>query len=551
MNENLFGTDGIRGKVNLAISDDKSAIDKLKLERQVSPTLMKLIGESLGGISESTVQTKNKVVVGWDERPGNILLANYLTIGLNAANFEVIHIGLCATPTLHFATLANGAEFGCMITASHNPVDDSGLKIFNKYGYKTTPDFERLLSHTIISLAQEERELDLIDLEFLSKPSKIFEIEEWAIPNHRTWISSRVELLMEMLNFNSNHIPAQINTPFLIDSSKGFASHWFADWLTKWGINSIEVSKNAEALNFNCGAGDFSPTDEWTFDEAHNSHHHLLKQLPMCESGKIVAGAFDGDGDRCLLIETTEFGYRVIDGDRMADTIVNSMTNSGYDWTMAASIESNLSLTTNLDRFAKTVEVHETAVGDRWLSFKLSDQETQHTFIQSKNLPLRLGVEDSGHIVMAAPHPTIPNNWSLVGDGIMTLMSYLISLQNCTEISLMKRGWKKRQSVKNIDRSQWDGMNKLSNEVEHILKTTLKNHSTIEGWERGKVEGEQNLMMIACKYGGKQLSIGIRNSGTQEKISISARLEQGGNYNGIPETMNQVCEHLANNMINR
>ena len=93
------------------------------------------------------------------------MLAGHLTVGLNIAEFEVIHIGLCATPTLHYATLFFDADFGCMITASHNPVEDSGLKIFSKYGYKTTPEFEQELSRNAISLSQEERELDSIDSE--------------------------------------------------------------------------------------------------------------------------------------------------------------------------------------------------------------------------------------------------------------------------------------------------------------------------------------------------------------------------------------------------
>ena len=71
------------------------------------------------------------------------------------------------------------ADFGCMITASHNPVEDSGLKIFSKYGYKTTPEFEQELSRNALSLSQEERELDAIDIDELSQPSKSHELAEW------------------------------------------------------------------------------------------------------------------------------------------------------------------------------------------------------------------------------------------------------------------------------------------------------------------------------------------------------------------------------------
>ena len=142
MSVNLFGTDGIRGKVNIDSANEEEAITRLIEHREFSPPVLRLIGESLGRSAEFDPHKKPRVVVGWDDRPANNLLAGHLTVGLNLADFEVVHIGLCATPTLHYATLSFNADFGCMITASHNPVDDSGLKIFSKYGYKTTPEFE-------------------------------------------------------------------------------------------------------------------------------------------------------------------------------------------------------------------------------------------------------------------------------------------------------------------------------------------------------------------------------------------------------------------------
>ena len=551
MVENLFGTDGIRGLVNLEQMADEIAIMRLLEHREISPAIMKLIGESLGRMVNQESSQKMTVVVGWDDRPANLKLAESLTVGLNLAEFEVIHIGLCATPTLHLATLSNNAEFGCMITASHNPVEDSGLKIFNSYGYKTTPKFEQNLSHTAISLAQEERELDQIDLDLLQRPAKTFTLEEWTIPEHRKWLETRVSALSKLVNYQSIDNPVKLNSPLLIDSSKGTASVWFAKWLSSWGIKAIEVSTEALALNLNCGAGDFSPTQTWTFDEAQNSSHLLIQKLPKCEPGLIVAAALDGDGDRCLLIESTKTGYQVIDGDRIADTLVNSVTKAGLSCTLAASIESDLSLTTNLDRFQNKVDPLETAVGDRWLSFALSGRESNHVFLESDSIPTLIGVEDSGHIVLPAPHPNLINQWSLVGDGAMTLVTYLLAIHTCDETKLMQRGWKKRQSVKNVDRSKWDGKNQFSNDIESLIKQTLAKHNSVSNWVRTTISGEANLMAITCNYGGSLLSIGIRNSGTQAKISVSARLEYGGNSNGIQVTIDLVCQQLNNFMVIR
>ncbi|MFL2882560.1 MAG: hypothetical protein ACJ0CN_05240 [Candidatus Poseidoniaceae archaeon] len=551
MVENLFGTDGVRGLVNLEQMADEIAIMRLLEHREISPAIMKLIGESLGRMVNQESSQKMTVVVGWDDRPANMKLAESLTVGLNLAEFEVIHIGLCATPTLHLATLSNNAEFGCMITASHNPVEDSGLKIFNSYGYKTTPKFEQNLSHTAISLAQEERELDQIDLDLLQRPAKTFTLEEWTIPEHRKWLETRASALSTLVNFQPMDNPVKINSPLLIDSSKGTASIWFAKWLSSWGIAAIEVSTEALALNLNCGAGDFSPTQTWTFDEAQNSSHLLIQNLPKCGPGLIVAAALDGDGDRCLLIESTKTGYKVVDGDRIADTFVNSVTKAGQSWTLAASIESDLSLTTNLDRFQNKVESLETAVGDRWLSFALSGRESNHVFLESDSIPTLIGVEDSGHIVLPAPHPNSINQWSLVGDGAMTLVAYLLAIHTCDETNLMQRGWKKRQSVKNVDRNKWDGKNQFSNDIESLIKQTLAKHNSVSNWARTTISGEANLMAITCNYGGSLLSIGIRNSGTQAKISVSARLEYGGNSNGIQVAIDLVCQQLNNFMVIR
>ena len=549
MSVNLFGTDGIRGKVNIDIANEEEAITRLIEHREFSPPVLRLIGESLGRSAEFEPHKKPCVVVGWDDRPANNLLAGHLTVGLNLADFEVVHIGLCATPTLHYATLSFNADFGCMITASHNPVEDSGLKIFSKYGYKTTPEFEEQLSRNAISLSQEEREIDSIDSERLSQPSISHNLAEWSKNNHPHWLSRRYQILAGLIQRDISQAK-NIHQPLLVDSSKGVGRFWLADWLSSNGVQAVEVSDEATDLNDNCGAGDFSPTQEWTFVEAKESPHILINQLSQSKPGTLVAAALDGDGDRCLLIEATQHGFRVIDGDRIADTFLNSVTNSGKDWSLAASIESDLSLTTNLNRFPTQVTANETAVGDRWLSFNLSNNQINE-FITNSSMPSVLGVEDSGHVVLASPHPNHESAWSLVGDGAMTLVAYLLATTKLDELKLMDRGWKQRQSVKDVDRSKWNGINKLSDVIEKSLFDKLSGFNLVSQWYRTTIPGEPNLMLINCLYGEAKLSIGVRNSGTQEKISVSARLEYGGSNVGIQEAINEACDLLEMHMINR
>ena len=162
-------------------------------------------------------------------------------------------------------------------------------------------------------------------------------------------------------------------------------------------MDAQEISVHAVALNDNCGAGELSPTDSWTFEEARESEHVLIKSLPRSPEGNFVAAALDGDGDRCLLIQATADGFRVVDGDEMADYILRAATGK---WHLAASIESDLALSSSLSRLNAEVQFSQTAVGDRWLSDALRNSVCEV-----------IGVEDSGHLVLAAPHPKEENAW--------------------------------------------------------------------------------------------------------------------------------------------
>ena len=145
----LFGTDGIRGEVCESPNSDDQAISDLLEDRKISATLMKLVGEALSRIVDSNSQ----VIIGWDERPDNPELVTSLTIGLHLGGCKVVHAGVCATPALHNALLETNSALGCMITASHNPVTDSGIKVFDSKGYKTNPEMEGLISEIIVQLA--------------------------------------------------------------------------------------------------------------------------------------------------------------------------------------------------------------------------------------------------------------------------------------------------------------------------------------------------------------------------------------------------------------
>ena len=154
----LFGTDGIRGIICDSQDSDEDSIEDLVENRSISPRFMKIVGEALSRFTEPNSQ----VIIGWDDRPGNHDLVKSLTIGLRLGNCRVIHGGLCDTGIN--ALLQTESQFGCMITASHNPVSESGIKIFDFEGFKTTRN-EAGISELIIQIAVEDREVDKVDLE--------------------------------------------------------------------------------------------------------------------------------------------------------------------------------------------------------------------------------------------------------------------------------------------------------------------------------------------------------------------------------------------------
>ena len=549
MTLNLFGTDGIRGLVNRNSISEQQAIENLHLKREVSPSLMRLIGEVLGRIHDTMPGEGNNVVIGWDERPDNKLLAKNLTLGLQISGCKVIQIGVCATPTLHYATLHNAARIGCMITASHNPVSDSGLKIFDAFGFKTTPSLENEISQIAEQLSQEEREIDDIEQEIMSAPKTDYSSSNWSNELHIGWLTKRLDDFTSLVGQFSGSNNFKIANPLLIDSSKGSASNWFADWLeANLGIASLEVSHKAKLMNHNCGAGEMSPTQTWTFEQAKQESHLLLSQLKPAEPGTIVAAALDGDGDRCLIIQATKEGFKVIDGDAIADTVVNAGTGIGGDWKLAASIESDLSLLSNLERYPQHVSTVETAVGDRWLSFSLSQSNGKQSLISSNQSPKIIGVEDSGHLVLPSCHPLDNNKWSLVGDGAATLTTFLLALSNHNPRNLMKRGWKKRKSATEVDRDLWDGLNALSDEVEQMAQQGLANLGSVTNWQRSRLKGEKNLMLIHANFNNDDLSLGIRNSGTQAKISVSLRLSSNVNIYGLDQLVDSLVAHLKMQM---
>jgi phosphomannomutase len=169
-------------------------------------------------------------------------------------------------------------------------------------------------------------------------------------------------------------------------------------------------------------------------------------------------------------------------------------------------------------------------------------------------MPGLIGCEDSGHIVLPISHPKNKNQWSLVGDGVMTLV-YTI-LARCVLKSLNKNngfqpGWKLRNSVKDVNRRLWDGKNELSFQIQNLAEEWFNHNSNATKLSRVEINGSTSLLLLQGEVEGLPFSLGIRNSGTEPKISVSLRLSTGCKEKLSKDPLNLIemlCEHLSRNM---
>ena len=545
--ERLHGTDGIRGKVSEDISGE-NPIEKLIFQREFTPALSHIIGLSSGvAISEISDNSEPLVVIGWDRRDGNSKIVEHIQNGLSNSGCRTQLVGEVPTPGLHHCLLLLNADAGMMITASHNPASDSGVKLFDNNGYKTMPMFEDKISELAWSFSLNPDSQP----RFNSKKMPFFD----GMTAYRKYLKKWIDMIPHVVGVSKDDISNSTTEQGLIlDCSGGAATDWLSFGLTRRGLLCEEVSSRDDPINKNCGAGEFNSTDSWTNIELmENEHQHLLLEeignrlrsndgMAPWSKGQLVAAALDGDGDRCLLLEATNDGVKIVDGDQMAFDWLNSMIfNGNDDLTLAHSIESDLFLpATCTDMGIKTIQ---TAIGDRWLSDALIENTNQEgVLIQDYSMPALCGCEDSGHIVMPVPHPNEQNCWSLAGDGAATLIAQLFARARLSDERIdIPRGWKIRQPIKGTNRALWDGKNALSDEVVQLIQDKLPKAKL----SRKIIEGESSLLLLEGHLSGERLSIGIRNSGTEAKTSLTIKSER----TEFGELATQLIEFLSGKLI--
>jgi phosphoglucosamine mutase len=339
----LFGTDGVRGVAN----------------GELTAELALALGSAAARLGTSH-HARRVAVVGRDPRASGEMLEAAVIAGLTSEGVDALRVGVLPTPAVAYLTGAYDADFGVMISASHNPMPDNGIKIFGPGGHK-------------LDDATEDRIEELVG----------------GGPGVRPVGAGigRVVDAPDALDRYLQHVASSVTTPargltVVVDCAHGAASTAAPRAYRAAGANVIAINAEPNGLNIN--------------DRCGSTHLDVLQNAVIAH-GAHLGLAHDGDADRCLAVDATG---QIIDGDAIMVILALAMRDAGElaSNTLVATVMSNLGL--HVAMRSAGIELRITSVGDRYVLEELRAGEYS------------LGGEQSGHIVMPA--------FGTTGDGIVT-----------------------------------------------------------------------------------------------------------------------------------
>ncbi|MBM7543291.1 phosphoglucosamine mutase [Amphibacillus cookii] len=345
-----FGTDGVRGIAN----------------EQLTPELAFKLGRC-GGYVLTKEAEKPKVLIGKDTRISGDMLEGALLAGLLSIGAEVMRLGVISTPGVAYLTKAMSAQAGVMISASHNPVEDNGIKFFGSDGFKLTDDQELEIEALIDD-----------DQDKLPRPigSAVGQINDYFEGGQKY-----IQYLKQSVDneFDGLHIALDCAN----GSTSSLATHLFAD--LEADISTIGVSP--DGLNINDGVG---------------STHPETLQAFVIDKEADIGLAFDGDGDRLIAVD--EKG-QIVDGDQIMYICAKHLNERGLlrHSTVVSTVMSNLGFYKAIEQSG--MKSDKTDVGDRYVMEEM------------RKGGYNLGGEQSGHIIFLDYIPT--------GDGMLTALQLI------------------------------------------------------------------------------------------------------------------------------
>ena len=350
-NLKYFGTDGVRGKVG---------------SYPITPDFALKLGWAAGKVLAS--QGSKMVLIGKDTRISGYMLESALEAGLAAAGLSAAFTGPMPTPAIAYLTRTFRAEAGIVISASHNPYYDNGIKFFSAKGTKLPDEIEEAIE------AMLEQPIDCVESAELGKASRINDAAG------------------RYIEFCKGTFPAHLGLEgykIVVDCANGATYHIAPNVLRELGAEVIEIGTDPNGLNINekCGATDVTALQD-----------------KVVETKADVGLAYDGDGDRIMMVD--HLGNKV-DGDQILFIIAREALRSGQlKGGVVGTLMSNMSLEIALKMLG--VPFLRANVGDRYVLEKMVENDWT------------LGGENSGHIIIADKNTT--------GDGIVASLAVLAAM---------------------------------------------------------------------------------------------------------------------------
>ena len=346
----LFGTDGVRGVAN----------------EQLTPDLALALGRAAG---LALAPSGGRFVVGRDTRLSGPMLEAALVAGLCSSGAEVLRLGIVPTPAVAYLTVEEGADGGAMISASHNPVPDNGIKFFSNEGLKTSEDVERLIEEGAVTPPT-----DLPTGIEVGTASELEDAGDRYVDHLLTSIDSPLDGLRVVL-----------------DCAFGAAFHLAPRALREAGadVRAIHAEPDGARINVDCGSTSMAELSR-----------------AVVADGADIGLAFDGDADRVLAVD--ERGEEV-DGDRILGLAAVHLMEQGVlkDGVVVGTVMSNLGFVRALEE--RGIEVVAAPVGDKFVAAEMAQRGAV------------LGGEQSGHVIFS--------EYSTTGDGILTGLQICSILQ--------------------------------------------------------------------------------------------------------------------------
>ena len=345
----LFGTDGVRGLANGEV---------------LTPELAMQVATSAATVLLEAGTPRPRVVVGRDPRPSGHMLEAAAVAGFTSAGCDVLLLGVVPTPAVAHVTAGDGAQLGLMISASHNPMPDNGLKLFGDGGWKLPDAVEDAIAAGLTSPRR-------------ATGAAVGRVLPGGEEQRRAY---------------AEHLLRAVRTPLaglkvVVDGAQGAGSALAPEVYRRAGADvvAIHADGDGERINDGCGAT-----------------HLASLQAAVVEHGAALGLAHDGDADRCLAVDATG---AVVDGDQLLALLAVGLAERGAlpTGTVVATVMSNLGFVRAMGEHG--LRVVQTAVGDRYVLEAM--RAGGHV----------LGGEQSGHTVMLE-HAT-------TGDGLLTGLSVL------------------------------------------------------------------------------------------------------------------------------